>query len=234
MNCNECEPRLPDFLRGGLEDSEHHAITGHLAACPRCSARAADFGRLFELMPRTKTPVDDRAFSALRVRINAAIDAQESTSRQPDPLNTLLPHPKRSLPFVARRLLQGGVLAGIALAIALLVGAPGGTDTQTQLHRSLQVAVAAMDEEQIDSIISELTAPSLVGELSYATPVADAFLIESDAEDLHREVMARVFADVANDDVISAATDYLNAHDLTGISDTDIAALDLSGITDSH
>ena len=50
MTCNEIENRLPAYLEDLLSPEERKSITGHLAACPRCSRAFADLKKAEQLV----------------------------------------------------------------------------------------------------------------------------------------------------------------------------------------
>lgn len=50
MRCDECQPRLLDYLYGLLEPAEAAAVEAHLAGCPACAAARAEAGRVRDLI----------------------------------------------------------------------------------------------------------------------------------------------------------------------------------------
>ena len=115
--------RLQDRLDGDLNDAERQVVDAHLADCTSCQAQLAEFEALDQaLLAATPRLSLDAAFDArLLHEIGSIDDRQRLLSRQrlererQETLRGLSRRWRQSLAFVVP-----GVIAGIALALALL------------------------------------------------------------------------------------------------------------------
>jgi len=115
--------RLQDRLDGDLDEAERREVDAHLADCTSCQAQLAQFEALDQvLLAATPRLSLDAAFDARLLSEIDAIDEQQRTrlrerieQERQETLRGLSRRWRQSLAFVVP-----GVIAGIALALALL------------------------------------------------------------------------------------------------------------------
>jgi hypothetical protein len=61
INCQDCQELLPEFSLGELDGSDLRKVKFHLNKCRKCATEAAEYRRIWNLIPYTLEPVEPSA-----------------------------------------------------------------------------------------------------------------------------------------------------------------------------
>ncbi|MGF1551839.1 MAG: anti-sigma factor family protein [Paracoccaceae bacterium] len=111
------------YVNDTLEDAERNAFEAHLALCPACTREVAAERRLVEAL--RAVPLEDALVAAAQARVLAEIDRTEASARAGGRRRV-----RRTAPDRRRSRGLAGIVAGVALAGAAVLGLVVGLDAR--------------------------------------------------------------------------------------------------------